>query len=91
LHELNELVFSSGLEMATSLTMDSNRPLKVRLPNLPSMALRREKAFSKLKAHLRKATKRSVDGHWTAIGRVINLFTPGEFRNYFKAAEYNST
>lgn len=50
-----------------------------------------ENAFSKLKAHLRKAAERSVDGLWTAIGRVIDLFTPAECRNYFKAAGYDAT
>lgn len=50
-----------------------------------------ENAFSKLKAHLRKAAERTVDGLWTAIGRVIDLFTPAECRNYFKAAGYDAT
>lgn len=50
-----------------------------------------ENAFSKLKAHLRKAAERTVDGLWKAIGRVIDLFTPAECRNYFKAAGYDAT
>lgn len=50
-----------------------------------------ENAFAKLKAHLRKAAERTVDGLWTAIGRVIDLFTPTECRNYFKAAGYDAT
>ncbi len=50
-----------------------------------------ENAFSKLKAHLRKAAERTVDGLWSAIGRVIDLFTPAECRNYFKAAGYDAT
>jgi transposase len=50
-----------------------------------------ENAFSKLKAHLRKAAQRTVDGLWTAIGRVIDLFKPEECRNYFKAAGYDAT
>jgi transposase len=50
-----------------------------------------ENAFSKLKAHLRKAAERTIDGLWTAIGRVIDLFTPAECRNYFKAAGYDAT
>jgi transposase len=37
-----------------------------------------ENAFSKLKALLRKAAKRTVDGLWSAIGRLIDLFTPHE-------------
>jgi transposase len=50
-----------------------------------------ENAFSKLKAHLRKNAERTVDGLWNAIGRVIDLFTPAECSNYFKAAGYDAT
>lgn len=50
-----------------------------------------ENAFSKLKAHLRKAAERTVDGLWSVIGRVIDLFTPDECRNFFKAAGYDAT
>ena len=50
-----------------------------------------ENGFSKLKAHLRKAAERTIDGLWTAIGRVIDLFTPAECRNYFKPAGYDAT
>jgi transposase len=50
-----------------------------------------ENAFAKLKAHLRKAAERTVDGLWNAIGRVIDLFTPDECRNYFVAAGYGAT
>ena len=35
-----------------------------------------EKAFSKLKALLRKAAERTVDGLWDAIGRFLDAFTP---------------
>jgi transposase len=48
-----------------------------------------EKAFSKLKAHLRKAAERTVDGLWTKIGSLIQLVTPDECRNYFAAAGYD--
>jgi transposase len=48
-----------------------------------------ENAFAKLKALLRKAAERSVDGLWTAIGSLIELFTPRECINYFTAAGYN--
>ena len=56
-------------------------------PSTPSI----ENAFSKLKAHLRKAAERTVDGLWNAIGRVIDLFTLAECRNFFKAAGYDAT
>ncbi|TCT09631.1 transposase [Paralcaligenes ureilyticus] len=35
-----------------------------------------EKMFSKLKAILRKAAKRTLDSLWSEIGRVLDLFTP---------------
>jgi transposase len=50
-----------------------------------------EKAFSKLKAHLRKAAERTVAGLWDAIGRLIDLFTPKECANFFAAAGYDAT
>ena len=49
-----------------------------------------ENAFSKLKALLRKAAQRTVDGLWAAIGRILDLFTPTECRNYFAATEYDA-
>lgn len=50
-----------------------------------------EKAFSKLKAHLRKAAERTVAGLWDAIGRLIDLSTPQECTNFFAAAGYDAT
>lgn len=50
-----------------------------------------ENAFSKLKALLRKAAERSVDGLWKSIGRLLKLFTHNECQNYFKAAGYDVT
>ena len=35
-----------------------------------------ENAFAKLKAHLRKAAERTVNGLWAAIGRIIDTYTP---------------
>ena len=49
-----------------------------------------EMAFSKLKALLRKAAERTVDGLWTAIGRFVDVFTPQECANYFAAAGYDA-
>lgn len=48
-----------------------------------------EMAFSKMKARLRKAAERTVDGLWSAIGRIVGLFTPRECANYFSAAGYD--
>ena len=50
-----------------------------------------EKAFAKLKALLRKAAERSVEGLWDAIGRFLDAFSPHECRNYFAAAGYDAT
>jgi transposase len=47
-----------------------------------------ENAFAKLKAILRKAAARTIDGLWDAIRDTISQFTPDECRNYFTAAGY---
>lgn len=47
-----------------------------------------EMAFSKLKALLRKAAERTVEGLWSAIGRLVDTVTPGECANFFAAAGY---
>jgi len=48
-----------------------------------------EMAFAKLKALLRKAAERTVEGLWTAIGHLVDVFTPTECENYFAAAGYD--
>ena len=50
-----------------------------------------ENAFAKLKALLRKAARRSLEGLWTAIGQFIPCFAPTECANYFAAAGYDAT
>ena len=45
-----------------------------------------ENAFSKLKALLRKAAERTVDGLWSAIGPLLATFTRPECADYFAAA-----
>ncbi len=50
-----------------------------------------ENAFAKLKALLRKAAERTVEGLWAAIGRIVDLFTPAECANYLAAAGYDAT
>ncbi len=49
-----------------------------------------ENAFAKLKALLRKAAKRTVDGLWSTIGELLLAFKPHECRNYFAAAGYDA-
>jgi transposase len=47
-----------------------------------------EKAFAKLKALLRKAAERTVDGLWNKIGELLGAFTANECANFFTAAGY---
>jgi transposase len=48
-----------------------------------------EKAFSRLKAMLRKAGERTVSGLWSLIGRLVDLFQPQECANYFSSCGYD--
>lgn len=47
-------------------------------------------AFSKLKAHIRKAAAWSYDDLWAAVGWVCDLFSEEECFNYFQAAGYRT-
>lgn len=49
-----------------------------------------EMAFSKLKAHLRKAAARNFDDLASALGDLCKLYQPEECWNYFRAAGYAS-
>ena len=49
-----------------------------------------EMAFSKLKAILRAAGERTVDGLWSAVGKALDAFLPQDCKNYFKAAGYGA-
>lgn len=48
-----------------------------------------EKAFSKLKAHLRKAAERTRDALWGRGGILIDPVTPKECANFLMAAGYD--
>ena len=48
-----------------------------------------EKAFSRLKAMLRKAGERTVSGLWTLIGKLVDIFQPQECTNSFRACGYD--
>lgn len=50
-----------------------------------------ELAFSKFKAHLRKAAERTIPGLLRRIGRVVRDFSPQECRNFFRHAGYVRT
>jgi len=47
-----------------------------------------EMAFSKLKAHLKKAAMRTFDDLINKIGDICDMFSPQECWNYFKKANY---
>lgn len=50
-----------------------------------------ENAFSKLKRLLRRAAERTVEGLWTAIGRLLDRFGPSECQNCFRHCGYTAT
>jgi transposase len=50
-----------------------------------------EQAFSKLKAHLRKAGERTIPRLSRRIGALTANFSPQECANYFRHAGYAST
>ena len=47
-----------------------------------------EQAFAKLKAHLRQAQERSIDGLWQRIGKLLPQFNPHQCANFFANAGY---
>lgn len=47
-----------------------------------------EMAFSKLRRLLRSAAARTVDALWQACGTVLEAFSTGEIRNFFRHAGY---
>ncbi len=50
-----------------------------------------ELAYSKLKRLLRKAGERTVEGLWSALGRLLDHFSAEECRNYFRHCGYAAT
>jgi transposase len=50
-----------------------------------------ELLFAKLKALLRKAAERTVEGLWRSIGQLMDAFTPRECANYFAATGYDAS
>ena len=49
-----------------------------------------ENAFSKLKAMLRKAARRTIEGLWSTIGDLLDAFSPSECANFFANAGYDA-
>jgi transposase len=50
-----------------------------------------EQAFAKLKALLRKAGERTVEGLWRLLGRLLDEFPPEECSNYLSHCGYRAT
>jgi len=49
-----------------------------------------EKAYSKLKAHLRKIAERTVAGLMRVLEACADIFKPAECENYFAACGYDT-
>ena len=49
-----------------------------------------EKAYSKLKAYLRKIAERTVAGLMRALETCADIFKPAECENYFNACGYDT-
>jgi transposase len=49
-----------------------------------------EQVFAKLKAILRKTAARSLDALWTAVGAMLDRFSPHECARYFRHAGYQT-
>ena len=47
-----------------------------------------ENAFAKLKAMMRARAERTIADIWNAVGPIVELFSPAECANYFRAAGY---
>ena len=47
-----------------------------------------EQAFAKLKTLLRAEAARNVEDLWSAIGRLLDQFSPKECQNYFQNCGY---
>jgi transposase len=47
-----------------------------------------EQAWAKLKALLHKAAERTVEGLWSTIGKLLDLFPPAECANYIANSGY---
>jgi transposase len=50
-----------------------------------------EQAFAKLKALLRRAGERTVEGLWRLLGQLLDEFSPEQCRNFFRHCGYNAT
>jgi transposase len=77
----------SGVEQAIRAVGASVRYLPPYSPDFNPI----EQAFSKVKAHLRKAAEQTMERLSRAIGRAVNDFSVQECRNFFRHAGYVRT
>jgi transposase len=73
-----------GVREAIEAKGAERRHLPPYSPNLNPI----EQAFAKLKALLRKAAERTIDGLSTTIGKLLHCFSPTECQNYIENAGY---
>jgi len=73
-----------GIEEAIQATGAQLRYLPPYSPDLNPI----EKWFSKLKALLRKAARRTVETLWNEIGNLLDAFKPNECKNFFRSCGY---
>jgi hypothetical protein len=84
-----ELTYAAGKDTCSTLQLWTQIVGKVRLWLTPW--INHEQAFSKLKAHLRKAAEHTIPGLMRRIGRVVAAFSPQECRNFLRHAGYVQT
>lgn len=76
-----------GVEQAIEAAGATLRYLPPYSPDLNPI----EPAFSKVKAHLRKAAEHTIPRLLRRIGRIVTDFSPRECRNFFRHAGYVRT
>jgi transposase len=76
----------AGVKEAIEAVGASIRYLPPYSPDLNPIEL----LFSKLKAMLRKAGKRTIEALWDEIARLIDTVSGNECENYFRAAGYEN-
>ena len=77
--------------VAVERTIEAARARLLYLPKYSPDLNPIEQAFSKLKAHLRKAAEPTIPRLSRRIGALVSTFSPQECTNYFRYAGYAST
>jgi transposase len=81
---------SSHKRLSVRLLIEAADAKLVFLPPYSSDSNPIEKAFSKLKANLRRIGERTVTGLWDVIGSLVQLFSRSECQNYFTSCGYDA-